>query len=155
LQIFEQAMRLFHARKLAEARALFIKAAEGGERHIAHKARLHVNMCDRRLEQQTVELSTPEDHYNYAVTQINARNLERARQHLETALAGDSGGDHLHYALAACHALAGNGDGAYQHLKRAIELEPKNRIAARQDADFTSVLQQPEFNELLNPEKKR
>lgn len=155
LQVFEQAMRQFHARKFSEARALFEQASRGGERHIAHKAQMHVIMCDRRLQQPTVELSTPEDHYNYAVAQINLRNLDGARQHLQAALDGDPDGDHVHYALALCYALSGDSSTAYLHLKRSIELEPRNRIAARQDGDLISVIQQPEFDELLNPEKKR
>ena len=51
LNSFEAAMKLFHARKLKEARALFETAAAGPERDVAQRARLHIAMCDRRLEQ--------------------------------------------------------------------------------------------------------
>jgi tetratricopeptide (TPR) repeat protein len=155
LEAFEQAMRLFHVRKFAEARVLFQKAGEGPERHIAHKAQLHVRMCDRRLEHEPLVLNTPEDHYNYAIAQINTRNLNGAQQHLEMALAADGKADHVLYALAVCHALQGNLESAHEHLRRAIELQPKNRIAARQDADFAAVISQPPFHELLFPDRKQ
>src|SRR2546426_8122649 len=60
LKSFEQAVRLFHARKFAEARGLFVKAGGGPNREIAHKAALHVRMCDRRLVKPPVGLQTPE-----------------------------------------------------------------------------------------------
>jgi hypothetical protein len=39
-------------------------------------------------------------------------------------------------------------------LRRAIELEPRNRIIARQDHDFGPLAHQPPFDALLYPEKK-
>jgi hypothetical protein len=39
-------------------------------------------------------------------------------------------------------------------LKRAIELEPRNRLIARQDADFAPLAHQPPFDALIYPEKE-
>ena len=64
------------------------------------------------------------------------------------------GTDYIHYALALAHAMAGEPAGALEHLKRAIELEPKNRLMARQDTDFGAIAGQPTFQALLYPEKK-
>src|SRR5262249_6540742 len=122
-------------------------------REMAHNAELHIRMCDRRLETPAVEFRTAEDHYNYAVALINVRNLVEAQQHLETALGLEPQADHVYYALALCKGLAGDLDGAYESLKRAIELEPHNRIAARQDADFASFSDQPQIQRLLFPDK--
>jgi len=153
LKSYEQAVRLFHIRKFAEARELFRKAHAGPNREMAHNAELHIRMCDRRLETPAVEFRTAEDHYNYAVALINVRNLVEAQQHLETALGLEPQADHVYYALALCKGLAGDLDGAYESLKRAIELEPHNRIAARQDADFASFSDQPQIQRLLFPDK--
>jgi tetratricopeptide (TPR) repeat protein len=151
---FEAAMKLFHARKLQEARNLFETAAGGPERDVAQRARLHIAMCDRRLQQATVNLRTPEDYYNYGVALINSRNIGEARAHLEKALQMAPGKDHVHYALALAQALAGDVANAHENLRRAIELEPRNRIIARQDADFAPLAHQPPFDMLLYPEKK-
>ena len=147
-------MRLFHARKLAEAREQFQIAAGGPERDVAQRARLHISMCDRRLQQAAVTLKSAEDYYNYGVALINSRNIAEARTHLETALAMAPGKDHIHYALGLAQALAGDTANAFDNLKRAIELEPRNRIMARQDADFGPLANQPPFDVLLHPEKK-
>ena len=151
---FEAGMKLFHARKLQEARGDFAAAAEGPERDVAQRARLHIAMCDRRLPQAGVSLRSAEDYYNYGVALLNTRNVQEARGHLEKALQLSPGADHIHYALAAAQALAGDLAGAHQNLKRAIELEPRNRTLARQDVDFAPVANQPPFDTLLHPEKK-
>lgn len=155
LSSFESAMKLFHARKLKEARTLFETAAAGPERDVAQRARLHIAMCDRRLEQvATPPLHSAEDYYNYGIAMINARRIVEARSHLERALEMAPGTDHIHYALALAQALGGDPVNAYENLKRAIELEPRNRIMARQDADFAPLANQPPFDTLIYPEKK-
>ncbi len=154
LGTFEAAMRLFHARKLREARELFLSAAEGPERDVAQRARLHVAMCDRRLEKAPVNLGSAEDYYNYGVALINTRSYAEARTHLQRGLEIDPKADHIHYALALAQALGGDSSSAYESLKRAIELEPRNRLIARQDADFAPLANQPPFDVLLYPDKK-
>jgi tetratricopeptide (TPR) repeat protein len=151
---FEAAMKLFHARELKQARVLFLLAAEGPVRDVAHRAQLHAAMCDRRLEQVAPNLRSAEDYYTYGVAQLNARNVAEARTNLEHALKLAPGADHIYYALALAQALAGDLAGAHENMKRAIELEPRNRIMARQDADFAPLANQPPFDVLLYPERK-
>jgi tetratricopeptide (TPR) repeat protein len=151
---FEAAMKLFHARDLKPARELFLMAAKGPERDVAQRARLHTAMCDRRLEQAAPNLVSAEDYYTYGVAEINARNVAEARAHLEQALQLAPGADHIYYALALAQALGGDLASAYENMKRAIELEPRNRIMARQDADFAPLANQPPFEVLLYPERK-
>jgi hypothetical protein len=64
------------------------------------------------------------------------------------------GADHIHYALSLAQALSGDHVNAHLNLKRAIELEPRNRLIARQDADFAPLANQPPFDALIYPEKK-
>jgi tetratricopeptide (TPR) repeat protein len=151
---FEAAMKQFHERRMAAARELFATAAAGPESDVANRARLHMAMCDRRLQQETVKLQSAEDYYNYGVALINTRKLAEARQNLEKALAMTPHADHVHYALALAQALSGDLETARSHLERAIELEPRNRLIARQDADFALIARHPMFDALLYPEKK-
>ena len=151
---FEAAMKLFHARDLKPARERFLQAAEGPERDVANRARLHAAMCERRLEQPAPNLRSAEDYYTYGVAEINARNMAEARAHLERARQLVPGADHIYYALALAQALGGDLAGAHESMKRAIELDPRNRIMARQDADFAPLANQPPFDMLLYPERK-
>jgi len=154
LAAFEAAIKLFHARQLAEARVLFQQAAEGAERDVAQRAQLHIVMCDRRLQPTGVSFGTAEEYYTYGVALINARNVAEARTQLEKALAIAPGSEHIHYALALAQALAGDLASAQVNLRRAIELEPRNRLIARQDADFAPLARQAPFRSLLYPDKK-
>jgi Flp pilus assembly protein TadD len=110
-------------------------------------------MCDRRLQPAAVSFGTAEEYYNYGVALINARNIAEARTHLEKALAIAPGSEHIHYALALAQALAGDLAGAHVNLRRAIELEQRNRLLARQDADFAPLAHQAPFRSLLYPDK--
>ena len=151
---FEAAMKLFHARQLREAREQFVAAASGPERDVAQRARVHIAMCDRRLEQAPVNLLSAEDYYNYGVALINTRNVSEACVHLKKALEISPNADHVHYALALALALGGDASHAFESLRRAIELEPRNRMIARQDQDFAPLAHQPPFEALLYPDKK-
>jgi len=153
LKSFEHANRLFHATKFAEARELFAIAVDGPNREMAHNAELHIRMCDRRLQKPVVDLRTAEEHYNYGIAMINARNLHDAQHHLESALKLEPQADHVYYAMALCRGLSGDIEGACENLKRAIDLEPRNRIHARQDADFAGFSNQPQIQQLLFPDK--
>ena len=150
---FEAAMKLFHARQLREALELFRSACEGPERDVAQRSRLHMAMCDRRLEEAPMNLRSAEDYYNYGVALINTHKPGEARVQLEKALEISPGTEHIHYALALAQALSGDPINAYANLKRAIEIEPRNRTIARQDADFAPLANQPPFDSLLYPER--
>jgi tetratricopeptide (TPR) repeat protein len=154
LASFEAAMKRFHARQFKEAKEFFALAATGPERDVAQRAKLHIAMCERRIGLPVVELGTAEDNYNYGVALLNSRKVAEARTHLEKALAIAPGSDHIHYALALTLALSGDLAGAHDNLKRAIELEPRNRLIARQDADFAFIVNQQPFQALIYPEKK-
>jgi tetratricopeptide (TPR) repeat protein len=111
-------------------------------------------MCEQRLQQNAPSLRSAEDFYNYGIALLNTRQIDDARTHLEKALQMTPDADHVLYALAATQALAGDVSGAHDHLRRAIELEPKNRLLARQDGDFSTLSGQAPFQALLYPEKK-
>ena len=153
LKTYEQGVQLFSQRKLLEACACFKEAAKGPAPHIADKARSYERVCEQRTAVAETPISTAEDHFNYGVERLNARDVERARQHFDHALTLQPDADHVLYTMALCCGLAGDGAGAYENLKRAIELEPRNRILARQDPEFLALFSQvPALRTLLAPE---
>jgi tetratricopeptide (TPR) repeat protein len=154
LAAYQAASKLFHARTFAEARELFEQAARGPERGVAHRAQLHAEMCARRLERRSPALESAEDFYNYGVALFNSGKIAEARENLNKALAMAPNADHIHYALGLAQALSGDLDRAYENLKRAIEIEPRNRILARQDADLAPLAGKPPLEGLLYPERK-
>jgi hypothetical protein len=142
LRIYEHAVQLFSQRKLTEARECFLEVAKGPAPHISDKARSYVQVCERRTASLEVQLSTAEDHFNYGVERLNARDVELARHHFGRALLMQPDADHVLYTMALCCGFAGDGHGACENLKRAIDLEPKNRFLARQDPEFSALASQ-------------
>jgi tetratricopeptide (TPR) repeat protein len=150
LKLYDQAVHLFSQRKFAEACEMFVRIAKGPAPHIADKARSYAQICERRTSSAEVNLATAEDHFNYGVERLNARDVQLAMYHLNRALAMQPDADHVLYTMALCCGFAGDGNGACENLKRAIDLEPKNRILARQDPEFTALASQfPTLRALL------
>ncbi len=150
-ELFEKAVSVFRSGDFAAARDLFEKASAGPNREMAHSARLHVRMCQQRLERQKPVLTTAEDHYAYAVALMNHQDHAGAAPSLEEALRLGGERDHFHYALALCRGALGDLEGAAWHLRRAIEIQPRNRSIARNDPDFVRLVNQPQISELLAP----
>ena len=150
---FDRGIHLFQKRNFREAKEMFEKASHGPNREMASNALSHVRMCERRLAAPPPEPKSAEEHYNYGIALINLRNLDQARQHLGIALEMEPRADHVHYAMGVCLALSGDSAGAYDSLKRAIELQPRNRMVAIQDSDLDAISSQPRINRLLYPEK--
>jgi tetratricopeptide (TPR) repeat protein len=148
---FERGIALLHKKNYRDAKDMFEKATQGPSREIASNAGSHVRICERRLSAPAPEPKSVEERYNYAIALINLRNLEPAHRHLSIALEMDPRADHVHYAMAVCRALSGDASGAYDSLRRAIELQPRNRMVARQDSDFDGISSQPGFSNLLYP----
>jgi len=150
--LFGKAIHQFHQRKFKEALEFFESAAAGPAMEVSHSARTHARICRQRIESLAPALVTAEDHYNYAVALLNEKKAGLAEEHLRTAaeLAPDQ--DHVYYALAVCYGLQRDVHKAYDNLKRAIQLQPRNRSQARSDPDFADLLRQPAINQLLFPE---
>ncbi len=149
LRRYEEAYRLFRSQNFPHAKAAFERAIDGPQRELTHNARLHVAMCERRMQSAPVEFSTAEENYNYGIARLNTRELTAARRYFEAALSLAPNGDHIFYGLALCCGLGGDLQGCYENLKRAIDLQPKNRLVARQDQDFNTIVQHPVFHQLL------
>ncbi len=155
MKTLEQGLRLFREQRLAEAKGLFEKAAQGPEANVRLTAKTHLSVCERRLRKPLLELASADDHYNYGVERLNARDLEASRRHLEISLALRPDTDYVLYAFAGALALSGDIAGSYENLKRAIEINPANRNSARQDPDFLPVSHNPLFMQLLHPERRQ
>ena len=139
---FQQAIRAFREQSFREAQAFFAQACAGPDEKIRTNAEEYLRICNRRLE-PAFEPKSFEEHYIYGVALLNARELAEARKHFESALHLNPRADYVYYVLAACQALSRDMAGVHTNLSRAIELQPRNRMAARYDPDFEEALKDP------------
>ena len=150
-QHYEKAVGFFNNRKFSRALQWFEKAAEGPESTLRHRAQVHARICTERVSATKLKLKTADDYYNYGIKLINDRELEEAGRCLEKALRLSADGDHIHYAASVVHALRGAAVAAVESLRRAIELNERNRSLARTDADLSSLRDHPAWTELISP----
>jgi tetratricopeptide (TPR) repeat protein len=146
--LFAKAMKVFHQGDYQRAGVLFEQAAAGPLIGVNESAQMYSRMCQQRMSRATVELKTPEDYYNYAVSLINARKFREARENLETAVAAGPQ-PHFCYALALVEGHLGSMDVAASHLRHAIQMDPALRGLARSDPDFAPLLHNPKLKEAL------
>jgi tetratricopeptide (TPR) repeat protein len=150
LQAWEHAVQLFTQKRYEEACAIFREVASGPAAHIADKARSYLQICERKTARHAPDLQTVEDYFNCGVERLNAGDTVQARSHFSRALAIRPDADHILYTLALCCGISGDGTGACENLKRAIYLDPRNRILARQDPEFSPLFAQfPALRALL------
>ena len=121
---FAQAITEFREGRLSQARDLFEKAAAGPVKEMAHAARTHLLVCERRLNRDAPAPASAEDHYNLGVALINRRDLERAERHLREALKLEPASDHILYALALAQGLRGDIYGAGESLTATPAPQP-------------------------------
>ena len=150
---FEKATALFQKKEFVRARDLFAEAVEGPVVGLAHSAQMYVKMCERRIGEGQATNQSPEELYTLGVSLLNRGDIDGAVVALEQALLQKPDADHLHYTLALCAGQRGDMPAAVTHLQRAIELQPSNRIAALNDADFHLIAKHPSIRELLGGER--
>lgn len=148
-EYYEKGIAHFNVRKFARALPLLEKAAEGPNTALRHRAHVYSEICRKQIGNQKVDLKTAEDHYNYGVRLMNDRRLTEAEHHLQRALRLAPKAAYVHYANGVLSALQGNTESAFGHLKRAIEIDPLNRVLALNDADLAGVAGRPPIARLL------
>ncbi len=151
-QQYQSAVQLVQQGKFDKALAAFEKLLPNAPFEIVERCRMYAQTCKRQIEKQGLAFQTPEERYDYAVSQLNGGYFEEAADQLRGILASYPQADYAYYGLALLDSVTGRIQGCLDNLSRAIELNPKNRLQARSDNDFQNMVDDPRFTELLYPE---
>jgi tetratricopeptide (TPR) repeat protein len=151
-QHYQAAVQLVQQGKYEKALAAFEKLFLAAPAELQERCKMYINTCQRQLEKHKLAFLTPEEHYDYAVSQLNTGYYEEARAQFNSILATYPDTDYAYYGLALLDSITGRTQDCLLNLARAIELNPKNRLQARADNDFQSMVDDPRFTELLYPE---
>src|SRR5205809_143749 len=96
---------------------------------------LHKNKTSR----PQMAIKTPEEHYDYAISLMNAADYEGARAHLEKLQKQVPKADYVWYGMAVLDCLTHHYETALKTLEQAIKLNPSNRYHARNESDFQNM----------------
>lgn len=146
---FEIGVRAFQKQNYHRAAEIFEKLVQNDARDVAERAHVHLRLCRQRTGRSAPLPKSADDYYTLGVACLNAREFERAVEHLVKADKIKPHQDHIQYALAVTHSLGGNCDAALTHLEAAFALRPENRIHARRDEDFQGLAADPRFRRLV------
>jgi tetratricopeptide (TPR) repeat protein len=151
-QHYQAAVQLLQQGKYEKALVTFEKLLTEAPPEIKERCQMYIHTCQRQLEKPNLVFASPEEHYDYAVSQLNTGYYEEAREQFSNILADYPEADYAFYGLAVLDSITGRTQDCLRNLGRAIELNPKNRLQARADNDFQSMVDDPRFTELLYPE---
>jgi tetratricopeptide (TPR) repeat protein len=149
---YQAALQHLQQGKYEKALDAFNKLLATAPPAIVERCRMYIATCRRQIEKPSLKFLTPEEHYDYAVSQLNVGYYDDAKEQFQAILAGHPAADYAFYGLALLSAITGQSDDCLNNLQRAIEMNPKNRLQARVDNDFQSMVDDPRFTELLYPE---
>jgi tetratricopeptide (TPR) repeat protein len=151
-QHYQAAVQLVQQAKFDKALAAFEKLLPAAPPEILERCKMYIQTCQRQLERPALAFNTPEERYDYAISQLNTGFFEEAREQLDGVIADHPGADYAYYGLAVLESITGHVQDCLSNLARAIDLNPKNRLQARSDNDFQNMVDDPRFTELLYPE---
>ena len=153
LQSYEAGLRAMQEHKFDKAKPLFQKVLTGPSKELIDRATVHLNICNQHLDRPaSSQFKTPEEHFDYAVSLMNAGDYVTAREHLDKLLKQSPKADYVIYGLAALECLTGHVEDSLRHLDEALRLNPQLRFQARNDSDFQNLAEDPRFTELLYPD---
>jgi len=151
-QHYEAALVQLQQGKFEKALGMLEKLLPEAPIEIQDRCRIYIATCRRQITSAGLAFGTPEEHYDYAISQLNTGYYEEAREQFNNILKAHPGADYAFYGLAVLEAITGRASDCLSNLARAIELNSKNRLQARVDNDFQNMVDDPRFTELLYPE---
>jgi tetratricopeptide (TPR) repeat protein len=138
--LYEKGLKALQRKNFDGAAAIFrlvLQVPE--ERELHERARLYLNVCERESSPKAKVPRTIDDRIFAATLALNRRDVDEALLLLRSAASSRPADDHVQYMLALALASSDEVESAAQHLKKAIALNPDNRLQARQEPDFEAI----------------
>jgi tetratricopeptide (TPR) repeat protein len=152
VQNYESGLRALQEHKFEKAKGHLQKVLSGPNKSLVDRAQVHILTCDKHMEAPALQFKTAEEHYDYAVSLINAGDYVTAREQLDKLLKQNPKAEYVLYGLAALDCLTGHVEESLKTLDEAIQAKPSLRFQARNDTDFQNLAEDPRFTELLYPD---
>jgi len=152
VQNYESGLRALQEHKFEKAKGHLQKVLSGPNKSLVDRAQMHILACEKHLATPALQFKTTEEHYDYAVSLINAGDYVTAREQLDKLLKQNPKADYILYGIAALDCLTGHVEESLKTLHEAIQAKPSLRFQARNDGDFQNLAEDPRFTELLYPD---
>ncbi|NOZ14218.1 MAG: hypothetical protein GXO69_11350 [Acidobacteria bacterium] len=135
---YEKALELLGKEKFREARNAFEKlVAKAENSQFREKCNAHIRYCDEKSKEKEAVKNV--DPVARAVFLLNRKEFEESIATLQPVLKKDPQNDVLIFILAAAHAGMGDEEKAITLLKKAVSLNPANKLHAQRDVLFENL----------------
>jgi len=132
LKKFEKALQQYHQHKYADAHKVFTKLLESADNAaFGEKCRAYAEACRLHMKEEQ-----DTDPFAHAVFLSNSGKHEEAARILSELVKKDGGNDALLFTLSCLYAAMGEVNKAVDTLRKAIKLNPENRVHALNHRDF-------------------
>jgi len=148
---FSRGMEFLYKKDYTKAIESFQKIAEAhpDELTLVDRCRILINLCHQLRSRRKFKPQGFDEFYYLGVYHSNRGEYKEALRCFEEALMIQPKSEKIVYLIAGTYALMGERQQAIENLKKSIKLEETNRIYARNDPDFESIYEEPEFEELV------
>src|SRR5579859_1051105 len=123
-QHYQSAVQLVQQGKYDKALAALEKLLPSAPPELVERCRMYAATCRRQLEKSSLQFATPEEQYDYAISQLNRGFYEEAREQLEAVVKGTPDADYAFYGLSVLDSITGRPQDSLSNLAKAIELNP-------------------------------
>ncbi len=149
-ELLEQGMLALQRHDFAGAQNVFTRllAEFPGERAVAERAHVYLDLCGRELAARAGKPRTIEERLTAATAALNNASDAEAERLAREVLAEQPEHDLALYLLATVEARRGMADAALQYLSQAVAVSPEAGAQARHDPDFEPLRGTALFEEL-------
>ncbi len=152
-QHYQSAVQLLQQGKYEKAMAALERMLPTAPPELIERCKMYIQYLPAATgEEQTTNSSHPEERCDYAVSMLNTGYYEEAREQFNSILATFPDSDFAFYGLALLDSITGRSQDCLRRPFPCHRIEPRNRLQARADNDFQSMVDDPRFTELLYPE---
>lgn len=154
LKEFEKALGLVHKKNYQEALDRFRGIVETypRERELLDRANVYIRVCQGNMKKGS-NPKQPDALFYHGVMRANEADFDGAVGYLSRALEASPKDERVLYVMASTLALKGERQDAIKHLRDAVQINPTNRIHARNDPDFEPLRDDESFQDLIYPEE--
>ncbi len=156
IELYEKALNLFYEKKFEDAKKRFQELINDNNVPLTIKNRCEIFLkkCKSILNPQKNEPKTFEDYIDFAVYYLNLDELDNAKKYLKKAEKLNKDFHLIPYLYAVLNVKDGNFEKGVEFLKKAISINEKNRVFAKNDPDFEPLENYKPFQELIEIEEE-
>lgn len=141
VESFERGFQALQQRQFGRAAELLKRVVRDfpDEKEMQERARVYLSICERQAAGLDRRPRSFEERLNAATVAVNRGAFDEGLALLRKLEGENPESDHVQYLLSVTNTAVGEVAKALSHLRRAIELNPENRLLSVQDADLEAL----------------